>query len=130
MAEVHWFRRIHQRLHAHPVSGAITKVVVTVLGLLVLTAGLVMMVTPGPGVVGILAGLGLLALEWDWARRWLAAARHKAAATAEQARTMDPAVRRRRTLLLALAVALVCGIATVLVWQFGWPGFGSLNPVR
>ncbi|MDO7866959.1 PGPGW domain-containing protein [Nocardioides jiangxiensis] len=130
MAEVHWLRRLHERLHAHPVSGAITKLVVTVAGLLVLTAGLVMMVTPGPGIVGILAGLGLLALEWEWARRWLSTARHKAAVAAERARTMDPAVRRRRALLLGLALALACVAAAALVWRFGWPGFGSLNPLR
>ena len=118
----HWLKRLHQRLHAHPVTGAATKVVVTVVGVLVLTAGLVMMVTPGPGIVGILAGLGILAAEWEFARRWLATARRKAQEAAEKARTMDPAVRRKRLAVSVLGVALACGIAAVLVWQLGWPG--------
>jgi uncharacterized protein (TIGR02611 family) len=117
----HWLKRLHERLHAHPVTGAATKVVVTVVGLLVLTAGLVMMVTPGPGVVGIIAGLGILATEWEFARRWLATAKRKAQEAADKARSMDPAVRRKRIALTALALALVCGVVALLVWQYGWP---------
>ncbi len=120
--EPHWLKRLHERLHAHPVTGAATKVVVTAVGLLVLTAGLVMMVTPGPGIVGIIAGLGILATEWEFARRWLATAKRKAQEAAEKARTMDPAVRRKRVLLTACGVALGAGILAVLVWQLGWPG--------
>jgi len=40
-----------------------------VVGFLVLTGGLVMMVLPGPGVLGILAGLGILSRELPWAER-------------------------------------------------------------
>lgn len=38
-------------------------------GSVVLLGGLVMMVLPGPGVLGILAGLGLLSRELPWAER-------------------------------------------------------------
>ena len=38
-------------------------------GFTLLAAGLVMLVTPGPGWVVILLGLGLLAAEFVWARR-------------------------------------------------------------
>jgi uncharacterized protein (TIGR02611 family) len=38
-------------------------------GSVVLLGGLVMMVLPGPGIVGILAGLGILARELPWAER-------------------------------------------------------------
>jgi uncharacterized protein (TIGR02611 family) len=40
-----------------------------VAGFTLLLAGLVMLVTPGPGWVVILLGLGLLAAEFVWARR-------------------------------------------------------------
>ena len=33
--------------------------------------GIVMIVTPGPAVVVIPAGLAILAVEFEWARRWL-----------------------------------------------------------
>jgi hypothetical protein len=42
------FRRLHVHLHRNPITGLITKVVVTALGVVVIGAGLVMMVTPGP----------------------------------------------------------------------------------
>jgi uncharacterized protein (TIGR02611 family) len=40
-----------------------------VFGFTLLAAGVVMLVTPGPGWVVILLGLGLLAAEFVWARR-------------------------------------------------------------
>jgi tellurite resistance protein TerC len=47
------------------------RLVVSVVGLTLLLCGTVMLVTPGPGVLVILAGLGVLALEFAWARRLL-----------------------------------------------------------
>jgi uncharacterized protein (TIGR02611 family) len=47
------------------------RIAVTVVGFVVLLAGLVMMVTPGPGIVVILIGLAILATEWAWAERAL-----------------------------------------------------------
>ncbi len=37
----------------------------------VLLAGVAMIVLPGPAVVAIPAGLGILAVEFEWAERWL-----------------------------------------------------------
>jgi hypothetical protein len=39
-------------------------------GFTLVALGAVMLVTPGPGWVAIVAGLSLLANEYDWARRW------------------------------------------------------------
>jgi uncharacterized protein (TIGR02611 family) len=47
------------------------KIVILVVGLALLIAGLGMLVLPGPGVVTILLGLGLLATEFPWARKIL-----------------------------------------------------------
>jgi hypothetical protein len=64
--------------------------VVLVVGLVLIAAGLIMLVTPGPGIAAILAGLALLATEFDWAKRLLDWFRRRfAAARAE--------VRRRAT---------------------------------
>ena len=38
-------------------------------GFLLLGAGVVMLVTPGPGWLAIFGGLGLLTTEYAWARR-------------------------------------------------------------
>ena len=48
-----------------------------VVGAALLLAGAAMLVLPGPGLVTLAAGLGILALEFAWARRLLAALRRK-----------------------------------------------------
>lgn len=47
------------------------RIVVLVLGTSVLLVGVAMVVLPGPAVVVIPLGLGILAIEFAWARRWL-----------------------------------------------------------
>jgi tellurite resistance protein TerC len=47
------------------------KLVIGVVGLAVLVVGIAMLVLPGPAVVVIPLGLGILAAEFAWARRWL-----------------------------------------------------------
>jgi tellurite resistance protein TerC len=44
----------------------------------VVAVGVVMVVTPGPAVVVIPAGLAILAVEFEFARRWLRAAKERA----------------------------------------------------
>jgi uncharacterized protein (TIGR02611 family) len=48
----------------HPVRW----VIAVVLGFIFLVLGLIMMVTPGPGLLFIFLGLSILALEIQWAR--------------------------------------------------------------
>ena len=48
----------------HPVRWALTMVI----GFVLLLLGLIMMVTPGPGLLFIFFGLTILALELEWAR--------------------------------------------------------------
>ena len=69
------------------------RVVVLVVGLALVAAGLVMLVIPGPGIAAILAGLALLATEFDWARRLLAYARRRFNAARDQVRVRT--TRRR-----------------------------------
>ena len=47
------------------------RVLKVVIGFTLLGAGIVMLVTPGPGWLTILLGLGVLAAEFVWARRLL-----------------------------------------------------------
>lgn len=117
----HAFRRLHHRLHRNPITSLVTKVVVTFVGVVVIGAGLVMLVTPGPGIVGIAVGLGILSLEYDWADRWVKKARAKAREAADNARQLDPAVRRRRMALTVLGVVAVLAAATAYIWTYGWP---------
>lgn len=53
------------------------RVVVTIVGSTVLAIGVAMLVLPGPAFVVIPVGLGILGLEFAWARRWLVKVRAK-----------------------------------------------------
>jgi uncharacterized protein (TIGR02611 family) len=102
----------------HPLSQVVRfigrsgkRIAVTVVGFAVLIAGVVMMVTPGPGILVILAGLAILASEWAWAERALDRAK-VAGKAAVQSATASP-------LRIALSVAAtLMGIAAVLVYFF------------
>jgi uncharacterized protein (TIGR02611 family) len=85
------------------------RIAVTIAGFTVLLAGLIMMVTPGPGILGIIAGLAILATEYAWAEHMLDKAKQRAGQAAKVA-TASP-------LRVALAVAgAVAGIAAVVLW--------------
>jgi tellurite resistance protein TerC len=65
----------------HPFFGTYKvakRIAIGIVGGTVLVLGIVMMVTPGPGIAGILAGLGILAIEFAWARIWLKKLKTKA----------------------------------------------------
>ena len=47
------------------------RIGVAIVGSVVLAVGVVLLVTPGPAFVVIPIGLGILSLEFEWARRWL-----------------------------------------------------------
>ncbi len=62
----------------HVVEGALRlawRAGVLFVGSLLLVAGIIMIVTPGPAIVFIPLGLGVLATEFQWARNLLSQAR-------------------------------------------------------
>jgi Na+(H+)/acetate symporter ActP len=72
----------HVEAHAQGVCRVIRKItdvsyrlgrqiVIAVIGGTLLLGGIIMLVTPGPGVALMLAGLAILAIEFAWARIWL-----------------------------------------------------------
>src|SRR5918996_4066212 len=69
------------------------RIAVAVVGLAVLIAGIVMMVTPGPGVLVIVLGLAILASEWAWAERALDRAKAGGKVVLEQASAPAPRSR-------------------------------------
>lgn len=119
--------KLHRRLHAHPVLSVTTKVVVTTIGLVVLVGGVVMIFIPGPGILGIIVGLAILATEYDRAHDLLLKARQKAHEAKEKAENMDPRVRRRRLALTALVVVVVLAAVAAYVTFYDWPGFAVVG---
>ena len=53
----------------------IRRIAIAVAGFTVLCVGVAMIVLPGPAFIVIPAGLGILALEFAWAKRWLVEAK-------------------------------------------------------
>jgi len=115
--------RLHNALHRNPATGIATKTIVTLIGSAVILAGLVMLVTPGPGLVALVVGLAILATEWAWAESLLASARRALERSREKAAAVDPATRRRVLLIWTLAVILVATALVILVRLYGWPPF-------
>jgi len=68
---------------------AARRLVVAVIGATVLLCGLALLVLPGPAFVVIPIGLGILAIEFEWARRWLRRAR-RLYATSSKPPAPDP----------------------------------------
>lgn len=58
-------------LDLSPQYRAARRIAAAVIGGTLVAIGLVLLVAPGPGIPVIAAGLGILAIEFYWARRWL-----------------------------------------------------------
>jgi uncharacterized protein (TIGR02611 family) len=101
----------------HPLSAILRwiarsgkRIAVTVAGFAVLIAGVVMMVTPGPGVLVIVLGLAILATEWAWAERMLDKAKESGKVVLDQA-TASPT-------RIVLSVLLTLGGIAAGIWAF------------
>ena len=62
-----WRRRIRSNPHSHRVY----RTIVGVVGTVVIVGGLIMVPFPGPGWLVVFVGVGILASEFDWAKRLL-----------------------------------------------------------
>ena len=107
--------RIRERRARHRQRPLWIRASVALGGFSTLGAGLALLVLPGPGVPLVVAGLGLLALEFRWAEGALErAVRH--------AERMAPKKRSHRLAVGGVAVAAAAASAAlVLLW--GVPGF-------
>ncbi len=66
------------------------RATVSLVGFALLVLGAIMMVTPGPGLIVIIAGLAILATQYAWAERALDAAKTRAN------KAKDAALRKSR----------------------------------
>lgn len=70
-----WRGRVHTTLElirANPTGRVALKIFIGLLGAIVVTIGLALIPLPGPGWLLVIAGLGVWAVEFHWARRLLA----------------------------------------------------------
>jgi tellurite resistance protein TerC len=73
----------------HLTYRAARRIVVLIVGLTVLLIGAVLIFTPGPALIVIPAGLGILSIEFAWARRWLRKMRDTGKAAVERLKADD-----------------------------------------
>ncbi|GAA4227937.1 hypothetical protein GCM10022254_16860 [Actinomadura meridiana] len=113
--------RFRERIRRNRLLNTAWRLGVLLVGSTVLLAGLIMMVTPGPGILGIILGLAILATEFTWAQRAL----HRARAAADRAKdkALDPRKRRRNLILgtLATALGIAAAVAYLVIYGFVVP---------
>ena len=105
--------RVRERQARHRERNRIYRVGFAAVGFVVLAAGVVMLVTPGPGIPVIILGLAMLALEFAWAERWLERLLERAEQAVDQVTQGSPL---RRALLLAAGAVAVVAITVMLVF--------------
>jgi uncharacterized protein (TIGR02611 family) len=113
--------RFRENVRRHPVLNTTWQIGVFAVGVTVLAAGVAMLVLPGPGWVAIFLGFAILATEFAWAQTAL----HKAKQAAQKAKdkTLDPAARRRNT-IVAVVLGVLAGIVIIvylIVFGFNLP---------
>ena len=75
------FRLIHRRQKHGPIIKTVKqakRLITVVVGFTVLLGGIIMLVTPGPGLATIVLGLALLATEFLWAKKLMKRFNHHA----------------------------------------------------
>ena len=63
----------------------IRRITIFVVGMSVVLIGIIMFVTPGPAIIVIPIGLGILGIEFAWARHWLKVMKEKTKDVANKA---------------------------------------------
>lgn len=59
------------RRTVHLTYKAAKRIAIAIVGGTIVLLGIIMIVTPGPGLLGIAVGLAILGAEFTWARLWL-----------------------------------------------------------
>lgn len=87
------------------------RIAVTAVGTVILAVGVILLVAPGPGLLVIALALAVFAIEYEWARRRLAAVRKRALSAAHQA-----AASRAATACAVLFGVGAIGLGAVLIF--------------
>ncbi|HET6732232.1 TIGR02611 family protein [Mycobacterium sp.] len=114
-----WRDRLRERRRAEFVY----RIVVGVIGLTVLGVGILAIPYPGPGWAIVFVGLGILATEFDWARRLLAYAKERYDKVMDWFHRQHAIVQILGGVFTALIVALTLWLLGALDWMTELVGF-------
>jgi uncharacterized protein (TIGR02611 family) len=107
-----WRDRLRERRRAEFVY----RIVVGVVGVAVLIVGILAIPYPGPGWAIVFVGLGILATEFDWARRLLAYAKERYDKVMDWFHRQHASVQILGGVLTALFVAATLWLLGALDW--------------
>ena len=109
--------KLQARKVRHKQRNLFQRVAVVIAGVLIVIIGIVMSGpgVPGPGIVTILIGLGFLALEFDWAERWMERVIIWGDRAAERAEQTTP--RQRAIAGIATAIAVAAFAYAAITWD-------------
>jgi uncharacterized protein (TIGR02611 family) len=107
--------RLQMRRERHLARSRLYRLVFAVAGFTVLLAGLAMLLLPGPGLLVIVIGLTILALEFAWAERML----ERAVDRMERARRATKEASRWQKIFGGLAILAGLGavVAAAMYWD-------------
>ena len=89
-------------------GAAAKRIVLETLGWVLVVGGIAALVLPGPGLLGLFAGLALLSQQYEWAERRLAPVKKKALETAEDSvRTWPRIVGSSAAAVLLVAAGIL-----------------------
>jgi uncharacterized protein (TIGR02611 family) len=101
-----------------PAANFVYRIVVAVVGLAIFAVGIVAIPYPGPGWAILFVGLGILATEFNWARRLLSFARKRYDAVMAW-------FRRQGRWVQALGVAFTAAVVLATLWLLGALGWSA-----
>jgi uncharacterized protein (TIGR02611 family) len=107
-------QRLQMRRERHLARSRLYRLVLAVAGFTVLFVGLAMLVLPGPGLLVIVLGLTILALEFAWAERML----ERTVDRMERARQATKEASRWQKIFGGLAI--VAGLGAVVAAAAYW----------
>jgi uncharacterized protein (TIGR02611 family) len=109
--------KLRERKERHKQRSLLHRIGIVILGLLIMIAGLVMSGpgVPGPGIAVIIVGLGLLALEFDWAERLL----ERAVVWADRAKDRAEQTSTGQRILAGVtgALAVAAFLVAAVLWD-------------
>jgi uncharacterized protein (TIGR02611 family) len=109
--------KLQERKLRHKQRHIVHRAAVVVAGVLIVCVGIVLTLpgVPGPGIVTIIVGVGLLALEFDRAERWLERVIIWGDRTAERAE--QTTTKQRVVAGIATALAIGAFAVAAILWD-------------
>jgi len=109
--------KLQERKERHRQRNILYRIAIVIVGILIVIAGIIMSGpgVPGPGIVTIILGLGFLALEFDWAERWL----EKVILWGDRAAGRAEETTPRQRLIAGIVTALALGAfaTAAILWD-------------